>query len=42
MPRGVPANGVRKTKKVLAAMHVSVPQLQFETDQRIAIAMMLE
>jgi hypothetical protein len=35
MPRGVPANGIRKTKKVLAAMQVSVPQLQFETDSEI-------
>lgn len=35
MPRGVPANGVRKTKKVLAAMQSSVPQLQFETDAEI-------
>lgn len=35
MPRGVPANGIRKTKKVIAAMQSAVPQLQFETDSEI-------
>lgn len=37
MPRGVPANGIRKTKKVLAAMQSTVPQLQFETDEQIDV-----
>ena len=37
MPRGVPANGVRMTKRVRQAMLTSnvVPQLQFETDAEI-------
>ncbi len=37
MPRGVPANGVRMTKKVREAMLTSnvMPQLQFETDAEI-------
>ncbi len=37
MPRGVPANGVRMTKKVRETMLTSstVPQLQFETDEEI-------
>ncbi len=37
MPRGVPANGVRMTKRVREAMLTSnaVPQLQFETDAEI-------
>lgn len=37
MPRGVPANGVRMTKRVREAMLTSnvMPQLQFETDAEI-------
>ena len=37
MPRGVPANGVRMTKKVREAMLTSnaIPQLQLETDAEI-------
>lgn len=37
MPRGVPANGVRMTKKVRETMLTSnvMPQLQFETDAEI-------
>jgi hypothetical protein len=36
MPRGVPANGIRMTKKVREAMLVNnVPQLQFESDEEI-------
>lgn len=37
MPRGVPANGVRMTKRVREAMLTSnaIPQLQFETDDEI-------
>ena len=37
MPRGVPANGVRMTKKVREAMLTSnaIPQLQLESDAEI-------
>lgn len=35
MPRGIPKNGVRRTKKVLEVMNTVKPVIQFESDEEI-------